>query len=154
LKPLNQASNEDLVQLLNDRRVTKHMPLAETVDSEWVEQWKNNKSKLWSSPEHGPWAVYFHSDFAGWAGLQPDGDNEVELAIVLHVWAWRLGSDIANVVLEAWKAIEPTSQINVYFPTTRPIDLIAEKLGLRVIGKDELAGHTFVKFRLTANSRL
>jgi hypothetical protein len=152
--PLCQAATADLLRLLNDHRVTKHMPLAEPVDSGWVDGWKREKSRLWTNPEHGPWAVYLDDEFAGWAGMQPDGENEVDFAIVLHVWAWRTGREIAKDVLAKWKTISPESDINIYLPTSRPIHLISQKLGLEIVGEDKMLGHKFVKLRFTDSSNL
>ena len=150
--PLREADSALLHSLLNDPRVTRHMPLAEPVDLAWVEDWKNAKSSLWPDPQQGPWAVSIDGQLAGWVGLQPDGDNEVELAIVLNVWAWRHGTEIANEALRRWGEFDRESQINVYFPTSRPIELLIEKLGLELIGRSEFGGHEFVKLRLLRSS--
>jgi hypothetical protein len=124
------------------------MPLAEHVDEAWVTNWKVDKSRLWSSPEMGPWGIYVGDRFAGWSGLQPDGHNEVELAIVLNVWAWNLGRELANATLARWHTFGKISAVNVYFPESRPIGLLVAKLGMERVGEGEFAGHTFVKLRL------
>ncbi len=124
------------------------MPLAETVDEDWVGSWKTAKSSLWSSPERGPWAVYFEERLAGWSGLQPDGDDEVELAIVLNVWAWRLGREIMDATIALWHQFDIDSSINIYLPSSRPVDLVARKLNLLKVGEGKFGGHTFIKLRL------
>lgn len=150
--PLRDAPSDELAALLNDPRVTRHMPLAQEVDIAWVDTWKNQKSALWPNPDFGPWAVYLDNKLAGWVGLQPDGDGEVELAVVLNTWAWSNGLRIANRALVRWRQIDPASPINLYFPTSRPVDLIAERLGLEIIDRAEFAGHEFVKLRLLRDS--
>ena len=128
------------------------MPLAEPVDLEWIENWKEAKSRQWSDPEHGPWAVYVGGEFAGWSGVQPDGDEEDELAIVLHVWAWNLGREIARETLVRFRSMGHHKPIAVYFPTTRPIDLLIEKLSLEYVGEASIGSHRFVKLHLTEKS--
>ena len=151
-KPLREADTEDLYDLLNDARVTRHMPLAEPVDRAWIDAWKEAKSNQWPSPEHGPWAVYVSGRFAGWSGVQPDGDNEDELAIVLHVWAWNLGREIASETLSRFRSLGHSKPIAVYFPTSRPIALLTEKLRLKPIGEAAIGDQVFVKLHLTDNS--
>ena len=124
------------------------MPLATTVDEAWVIEWQANKSTLWETPVKGPWAVFLDNNFAGWAGLQPDGDGEVELAVVLHVWAWNQGASISRAAIARWRELDAESSINVYFPLSRPIDLLAEKLNLEKLGEFEFGASKFVKLRL------
>lgn len=150
--PLREANSEDLFQLLNDPRVTRHMPLAEPVDLEWIDNWKEAKSRQWPNPDHGPWAVYVDGKFAGWSGIQPDGVDEDELAIVLHVWAWNLGREIAQKTLVRFRSMGHQNPIAVYFPTTRPIDLLINKLSLEYVGDASIGEHRFVKLHLTENS--
>lgn len=151
-RPLREADTDDLHSLLNDARVTRHMPLAEPVDRAWIENWKESKSQQWPAPEHGPWAVYLDGRFAGWSGVQPDGEDEDELAIVLHVWAWNLGREIARQTLSRFRSFGHSKPIAVYFPTTRPIQLLTEKLSLKPVGEAAIGEHRFVKLHLTDRS--
>ncbi len=151
-RPLREAATEDLHELLNDPRVTRHMPLAEPVDHAWIDNWKEAKSQQWPSPEHGPWAVYAGGRFAGWSGVQPDGEHEDELAVVLHVWAWNLGHEIATQTVARFRSFGHDKPIAVYFPTTRPIALLIEKLKLELVGEASIGEHNFVKLHLTDRS--
>lgn len=148
LQPLETAQTQDLVVLLNDPRVTKHMPLAEKVDAAWVETWKRGKSSLWQTPQHGPWAVYLDERFAGWAGLQPDEAESAELAVVLHVWAWGRGSEIKKVVLNRWFELMPNHKVFVYLPKTRKAEQIAVRLGLRFDKEISFGQTTFERYEL------
>ena len=148
LNPLETASSNELLELLNDPKVTRHMPLAEIVDSEWIESWKRSKSNLWPTPNHGPWAVYLDGRFAGWAGLQPDEDNSAELAVVLHTWAWGSGSEITQHVLERWRSFMPSHKVFVYLPTSRKAGQIADRLGMTFDKRVELGQTTFERFEL------
>lgn len=146
--PLRDADTTDLWHLLNDQRVTKHMPLAEKVDLQWVEQWKTNKSGLWPTPEMGPWAVMVDGALAGWVGVQPDGEGQSEFAIVLNVWAWGLGGEITRRALERWAGFKREDRLVFYLPKSRPIEIVERRLGFQMIGEGEIAGQTFVMFAL------
>ena len=149
LEPLVLAKSEELVMLLNDPRVTRHMPLAEVVDLEWVDNWKTQKSSSWDSPDKGPWSVSINGKFAGWAGLQPDDGDTTELAVVLHQWAWGHGKTIIDKVLETWGAFpESKKKIFVYFPSSRKAESFAGRIGISYSGTGEFNGIKFERFEL------
>lgn len=125
------------------------MPLAEPVDTAWVDSWKEGKSQLWGDPERGPWGVFIEHQFAGWAGLQPDDGDSAELAVVLNVWAWRMGNQVANAALEKWLSLGGTSTVYVYFPFSRPVDLIKKRFALEFVTEVEWEGTKFARLRLT-----
>lgn len=148
LIPLKNAETEILRELLNDTSVTNHMPLAEPVTTQWVEEWKNQKSRLWDDPELGPWAVYIDDRFAGWAGLQPDGPNQAELAVVLKVWAWGLGKDVTRAVLAKWRSYGRTENLVIYLPESRPLELLQKRFSWELVGYQEFNGVRFAQFRI------
>ena len=149
LRPIVFANSEELLILLNDARVTKHMPLAETVDLAWVDKWKAEKSASWDNPLKGPWSVTINGEFAGWAGIQPDEHLTAELALVLHHWAWGFGRSVVEIVLETWKTFpESNRKLFVYFPDSRKARDFADRIGIRYAGTSEISGLKFEKFEL------
>lgn len=148
LKPLQEANTEELVALLNNPAVTAHMPLASQVTSEWVETWKRDKSLQWPDAEMGPWVVHIDSKFAGWAGVQPDGESETELAVVLDVWAWGFGREVASVTLQRWRSFGDPRPVVVYLPYSRPIQAIQDRWGWKLLGEAEFSGSRFAKLAI------
>ncbi len=148
LKNLAEVADADLQKLFNDERVIKYMPLAERpVSLEWVSEWKRGKSDLWESPDFGPWGVHLNDRFAGWAGLQPDGDA-CELAVVLSPWAWGRGMQVAEQTLARWRELGLNLPIYVYLPVARRPERIAERLGMRFVKNFTWSGEEFVQFEL------
>lgn len=148
LRNLNEVLDSELLELFNDERVIKYMPLAEhPVTLDWVSDWKKAKSGLWESQEMGPWGVYLDGRFAGWSGLQPDGDA-CELAVVLSPWAWGSGMGIAKATLAKWDELGHNLPIYVYLPLTRRPDRIAAKLRMRFVKNFTWSGKEFAQFEL------
>ena len=148
LIPLQDGNTAELVALLNNPAVTAHMPLSTAVTREWVDDWKRAKSKQWPDPNMGPWAVHIDRRFAGWSGVQPDGEDENELAIVLDVWAWGFGREVASVTLGRWRTFGDPRPVVVYLPYSRPIRAIQERWGWRLLGESEFAGTKFAKLAI------
>jgi RimJ/RimL family protein N-acetyltransferase len=148
LRPLESAYTEELLNLLNDPRVTRHMPLAEPVDRAWIDGWKAAKSALWPQPDMGPWAVYLDGRFAGWVGVQPDEDERNEFAIVLNVWAWGFGQEITQEAMRTWLAFGDSRPVVIYLPETRPLGLLQERFGFRLLGMQKIADSNFAIFEL------
>lgn len=150
LRPLALAENTDLLELLNHPSVTLHMPLSTgKVDESWVENWKKSKSQQWGNPEFGPWAVYLNGKFAGWSGVQPDLDDQAELAVVLMPWAWGVGRDVVDRVLASWReADNEQRRIFVYFPESRKASRFSNRLGLSFDSLHEFEGKRFERYEL------
>ena len=148
LRKLNEVGDSDLQSLFNDESVKKYMPLAEAgVTLEWVRDWVQVKSKLWGSNELGPWGVYLNGRFAGWSGLQPDGEA-CELAVVLHKWAWGAGHEVASQTLAKWREFGMSLPIYIYLPVNRRPHIVANRLGLKFAKNFTWSGHEFVQFEL------
>lgn len=148
LFPLQDGNTAELVALLNNPAVTTHMPLATAVTGEWVEDWKRAKSRQWPDPNMGPWVIHVDRRFAGWAGVQPDGEDENELAIVLDVWAWGHGREVASATLASWRALGDTKPVVVYLPYSRPIRAIQERWGWKWLADAEFSGTRFAKLAI------
>ena len=99
-KDLFSPSTNQWLDLFNDKRVRKHMPLAsEFVDTEWVENWIRHKIE---SSENSPFnvqSVWINENFAGWAAIQKD-EVEYEMAIVLNPTYWGVGIKVFEKLIE------------------------------------------------------
>ena len=153
-QPLRIAETAELHALLTDPRVAKHMPLADLkVSYDWVANWKESKSVQWPDENMGPWAVYIDDRLAGWAGVQPDGQETVELAVVLNTWAWNRGAEVAAESIRRWKLFEDPRRIVIYLPESRDVASIAKRLNLKLEDSVEFSKLRFHRLAI-ADSRL
>lgn len=82
------------LDLFQDARVKKHMPLPEsTVDENWIQNWIAGKEKSSKQIPFEIYSIWDDGNFAGWGGIQADGDN-FEIAIVLKPEYWGYGQEI------------------------------------------------------------
>lgn len=143
LHRLDEASLDDLLILLRDPRIARHMPLHDaSITREWVQGWVESKMSQWKHPSAGPWAVSRGSRLIGWGGYQPDGES-VELALVLAPSAWGLGREIFEEIDRRWQEVGDGRPRVMYLPKSRRADLIAEKFGLRVTGNTRFGDAEF-----------
>ena len=81
---LPQVDAADLIALMNDPRVRRHLPLARGVfGPAECEQFVEMKERIWAEHGYGPWAFVIRGEFAGWGGLQPEGED-IDLGLVLR----------------------------------------------------------------------
>lgn len=148
LRPFGAAALQHYRALITDAAVTKHMPLAESAYSdEWIRNWIESKSSTWSDESFGPWSVWVAEKFAGWAGLEPDGDD-LSLGIVLHKTYWGLGRDLVGQIMKRWPGDLSHRRIVVEFPLSRKSGQWASRLPLTLIGEIEIEGQLFEKYEL------
>jgi [ribosomal protein S5]-alanine N-acetyltransferase len=75
LKRLPEVDPAELVALMNDPRVLRHMPLARgPFGPAECARFVAAKERLWAEHGYGPWAILVDGALAGWGGLQPDGE--------------------------------------------------------------------------------
>lgn len=144
---LDKPSHEQWLELLNNKRIKKHMPLAEnTVDLNWVLGWLRHKKELSAKSLFPIYSIWINSGFAGWAGIQPD-DDDFELSIVLKPEYWGYGRNITKRLVDEFLSKETKRDLLVYLPISRGVEKIAAKLQLEKLEKFELLGKEFMKFR-------
>ena len=147
LARLTEVDPADLIELMNDSRVRRHMPLAAgSFGGDDCAGWVAAKEAMWRDHGYGPWAFLVDGVFAGWGGLQPEG-NDVDLALVLRPAFWGHGRAIAERVLA--EAFGPLGfdDVTVLLPPTRGTAAV-RRFGFRPDGEVEVAGRTFLRFRL------
>jgi hypothetical protein len=87
--------------------------------------------------------------FAGWGGLQPEGD-EVDLTLVLHPDYWGHGEAIyRKIIAEGFERMQFESVIAL-LPLSRRRDRTLMRLGFVPEGEVELHGERFRQYRLYA----
>ena len=147
-KDLFSPSTNQWLDLFNDKRVRKHMPLAsEFVDTEWVENWIRHKIE---SSENSPFkvqSVWINENFAGWAAIQKD-EVEYEMAIVLNPTYWGVGIKVFEKLIKDFQESKIKGNLYVYLPTSRNIKNIAKKFKVKDEGIIEIDGIQFTKLRL------
>ncbi|MDG6108728.1 GNAT family N-acetyltransferase [Dactylosporangium aurantiacum] len=153
LARLTQVDPADLIGLMNDARVRRHMPLATSgFGAEDCAAWVADKEAMWTERGYGPWAFLVDGVFAGWGGLQPEGDD-ADLALVLRPAYWGHGRAIAERVLAEAFGPLGLDAVTVLLPPSRGTAAAVRRLGFRPDGTAEVAGLTFHRFRISSPAR-
>lgn len=145
--PLASIAPAELVRLLNDPEVRRHMPLS---GGEWdaarAVDWAKGKDGQWQKHGYGPWAIRIDGGFAGWGGFQKEGD-EADLGLVLLPGYWVRGADIFRELVARGRQMA-ISNITILLPPSRVRLKGLARLGFEPAGEVEYGGHRFLKFRL------
>ncbi|MDB5542456.1 MAG: N-acetyltransferase [Devosia sp.] len=145
--PLSEIAAADLVELLNDPDVRRHMPLA---GDHWDEarglDWAKGKDAQWQENGYGPWAIRIDETFAGWGGFQKEGE-EADLGLVLLPAQWGHGAVLFRELVRRGREMQ-LSNVTILLPPSRVRMKGLARLGFEPAGELEYAGHRFLKFRL------
>lgn len=145
--PLASIAPTDLVRMLTDADVRRHMPLA---GDDWDEaravDWARAKDGQWIENGYGPWAITVGNEFAGWGGFQKEGD-EADLGLVLLPAYWGQGAAIFRELVQRGQTMD-LGTISVLLPPSRVRLKGLARLGFSPAGEIEYAGHRFLKFKL------
>ena len=146
---LYEIKEEQIIDLMNNELVGKHLPLlGNGFSSENYQKFLSEKKMLWDVFGFGPWAFLINGEFAGWGGLQPE-QGEADFALVLHPNFWGYGRRIFNVIKnQAFNQMNLNS-ITILLPPNRPNSKAITRLGFIDDGKMTINGEAFIKFRLT-----
>jgi [ribosomal protein S5]-alanine N-acetyltransferase len=143
-----------LWRLLNDRRVLRHMPLADgrSMGEEEIRQWVSIKEQYWDDHGFGPWGIRIGGTLAGWGGLQPwDEDaNEVEIALVLIPEFWGWGRPIFERFVEHAFSELRLTHVLAAAPPTRKTARGLRRLGFVHVRDADIDGRLFMVFQLDA----
>lgn len=150
LKRLTEVSIDDIVALMNDPLVRRQMPLtSDDFNAANAARFVAAKERLWAEHGYGPWAFVVDGRFAGWGGLQPEGDD-VDLALVLHPRYWGIGRAIYEQIIPfAFEQMKFPS-LTILFPPTRTRIKGILRLGFVRDGEVDIAGERFLRYRLNA----
>ena len=149
-KRLSEVDEADIIGLMNNPLVRRHMPLAKLpFDSADCEEFVAAKERLWEEHGYGPWAFIIGGEFAGWGGLQPEG-GEVDLGLVLHPKYWGAGKALYREVVSHAFGRLGLKSVTVLLPPTRTRVGGVTLLGFKPDGEVELEGERFIRYRLNA----
>ncbi len=149
-KRLPDVDPAELITLMNDPRVRRHLPLARgDFGPAECARFVAAKERLWTEHGYGPWAFFIGGVFAGWGGLQPEGED-VDLGLVLRPAFWGAGRALyAELVAYAFDVLRAPSII-VLLPPSRVRVSGVLQLGFRPDGELMVGAERFVRYRLRA----
>jgi RimJ/RimL family protein N-acetyltransferase len=151
--PLSSIDPKELLALLNDQRVLRHMPLAgpEPMRPDEVAPWVEGKEAITKEHGYGPQAILIDGTFAGWGGLEPHGDGAA-ISIVLFPTYWGRGHQILTILIEEAFGSLGLPYVVVEFPPSRTRVRGLLDLGFRNVGDETPFGERFIVYRLDAPS--
>ncbi|WP_436501583.1 GNAT family N-acetyltransferase [Actinokineospora sp. HUAS TT18] len=134
----------ELVALMTDPAVRRHMPLAGAFDAaEFVAA----KERIWADHGYGPWAFLADGEFVGWGGPQPEG-ADVDIALVLRPSAWGLGRRIYPEIIERVFADPGCDSVTALLPPSRGRAAALLRLGFVPDGGVSIGDTPFLRYRL------
>ena len=152
-KRLTEVDKSEIVELMNNPLVRRHMPLTKDNFSESdCDRFIAAKEQLWAEYGYGPWAFVVDDQFVGWGGIQPEGE-EADLGLVLHPDHWGLGQALYDEIIERAFGEMGFESVTVLFPPTRTRIKGLLRLGFKQDGELEVGGERFIRYRLTKHDR-
>jgi hypothetical protein len=145
---LPSVSPEELVAHMSDLRMAAHMPLLSFKwDRNRVDAFVAAKEAQWMRDGLGHWAFLTNDVYAGWGGLQKEGD-EWDFGLVLKPNRFGLGPRIAKQVLDFARADDRIPFVTFLLPPTRKKLGALERLGAQYVGGVVYERARFMKYRL------
>ncbi len=145
---LSLVDKDLIINLLNDPLVKRHMPLsAENFDEKQYHHFIVAKTAIWKEYGFGPWAYFIEGEFAGWGGIQPDGED-FELALVLAPAYWGCGRELYNDLIQEAFIELGLNSITILFPPSRTRIKWIFKAGFVEEGRVNIEDACFIRFRL------
>ena len=140
-----------VVDLINEPRNARHMPLAGTFTEEAAAEWVSAKDGQWESNGYGPWAVLVDGEFAGWGGFQRE-ENGADFALVLSPRHWGQGRAITKAALDRGFGELGLDEVIIALPYTRNPDRVVARFGFTPDGEVTYDGAPFRQYRLTRDA--
>lgn len=151
LKRLTEVAPAALVELMTHPLVRRQMPLTrDTFTEDDAAAFVAGKEALWTEHGYGPWAFFIDGAFAGWGGLQPEGDD-VDLGLVLHPDFWGAGKALYDTILAQAFGEMALDSVTILLPPSRTRVKGIKRLGFVPDGETEYAGERFIRYRLHAS---
>ena len=149
-KRLPEVDPADLITLMNDPRVRRHLPLARgAFGPAECARFVAAKERLWAEHGYGPWGFVIEAEFVGWGGLQREGDD-VDLGLVLRPKYWGVGRALyQRLVALAFEELRAPSVV-ILLPPSRVRVRAVLRLGFRPDGEAQIASERFIRYRLLA----
>ncbi|MBI4429058.1 MAG: GNAT family N-acetyltransferase [Ignavibacteriales bacterium] len=148
LKRLTDIDTSDLVDLMNQPLLRRHMPLlGNSFSEEDCIKFVEAKEKLWQEYGYGPWAFVVDGELAGWGGLQPE-DGDADLALVIHPRFWGIGPHLCERIIRIGFEDMHLESLTMLLPPSRSIIKGILRLGFVEDGDAQVGGERFVRYRL------
>jgi ribosomal-protein-alanine N-acetyltransferase len=149
---LSEIDCSEYVSLNMNPLVRRQMPLtSDDFDEAACKEWIKGKERMWETHGYGPWAFVLDDKFAGWGGLQPEGDD-ADLGLVLHPDYWGYGKVIYEEIIRRAFGEMGMESVTVLFPPSRTRVKGILRLGFQPDGKVTIGGERFIRYRLYAPS--
>jgi ribosomal-protein-alanine N-acetyltransferase len=149
-KHMSEIDCSEYVALNTNPLVMRQMPLSdESFDDVACKEWIKWKEKMWEEHGYGPWAFILDGKFAGWGGLQPEGED-ADLGLVLHPDYWGMGKMIYEEIIRRAFGEMGLESVTILFPPTRTRVKGILHLGFKPDGEVEFLGERFIRYRLYA----
>jgi len=151
--PLSSVDSETLLALFTDERVIRHMPLAEPepMTPDEIRGWISAKEAITKRHGFGPQAILLDGVFAGWGGIEPDGDG-ASISLVLFPAFWGRGRRILEILVEEAFGRRGLPYVLVELPPSRTRVRGLLRLGFREVDDRLIEGERFIVYRLDAPS--
>jgi [ribosomal protein S5]-alanine N-acetyltransferase len=140
-----------LVELLNEPRNARHMPLSGSFTERSAAEWVAAKDGQWESNGYGPWAVLLNGEFAGWGGFQRE-DNGADFGLVLSPKHWGHGANITRAALDRGFGQLALDEVIIALPYTRSAARVVARFGFKPDGEVTYGGTRFRQYRLTRDT--
>ena len=151
-KRLTEIDPVDIIDLMNNPLVRRHMPLSSPMDSDSCAAFVKNKEQLWLDFGYGPWAFVVDGVFIGWGGLQPEA-GDVDLGLVLHPDYWGMGPTLYHEIIKRAFDEMGFESVTILFPPTRTRIKGILRLGFKPDGEVNVSGERFMRYRLYAPTK-
>lgn len=146
---LTDVPLEAVVALLNEPRLTRHLPLSTgQFNAQAAAEWVAAKDGQWAAQGYGPWAVLVDGAFAGWGGFQRE-ENGADFALVLAPVYWGHGAAVTRAALERGFGELGLDEVLIALPYSRSPARVVARFGFVPDGEVTYGGTAFRQYRLT-----
>lgn len=142
LQDLNQI---ELLEMLNKRKVRKHLVPHNEFNQALLEEWVVSKAKMNSSKGCKVRGIKVNGSVGGWCGIQFEKES-YELALVLDEEYWGIGVGIFKEVMR-WASELGHSIVVLHLLNTRPEYKFLRKMASRVY-ESKMFGQKYTSYEL------
>lgn len=150
---LSQVSPQAIIELMNQRAVRRHLPLARGhFGPSECERFIAAKERIWEENGYGPWAFLIDDEFIGWGGLQPEGED-VDVGLVLRQSHWGAGRVLYKKIIAYAFGELGLGSVIILLPQSRKRLSGIQRLAFRPDGELIVEDVRFLRYRLAATGR-
>lgn len=148
LTRLSQIAPLELMALMNDPLVKRHLPLApDHMEEADCRALIASKERLWAEHGYGPWAILIDGAFAGWGGLQHESGH-ADVALVLKPIYWGAGRALLQAFIRRAFGELGLEAVTALLPMTRARVRGMRRMGFIPAGTLQVGGEVFIRYRL------